>query len=67
MLLDSKPGPTLSCLVAKTKFPNHNFLTTITMPFKSSQNLVGGPQEGRIEEGQAKFEKEDVEEVDGGR
>ena len=32
-LLDSRLGPTLSCLLAeKSNFPNHNFPTTTTMP-----------------------------------
>ena len=34
--------------------------------FNSTQDQVGGPKEGKIEE-QATFEKDNVEEVDGGR
>ena len=68
VLLDCILWPTLSCLVAeKDKFPNYNFSTTTTMPL--NQVRIGDVelQKVGLRKEQDKFEKEDVEEVHGGR
>ena len=67
-LLDSRLGPTLSCLVAeKSKFPNKTFLTQQQSFLMNSEWGQGEDKKVGLSKEQAKLEKEDVEEVEDGR
>ena len=51
----------------KAKFRNHNFPTTTTMPLTQLSIRLVDPKKLGLRKDPAKFEKENVEEVDGGR
>ena len=69
LCLDSRLGPTLSCLAAEKKLNSQisYFHTTTTMPL--NQVRIGEMKLRKVglRKEQANFEKEDVEEVDDGR